>query len=102
MIQSAQRQVKVVGEQAAPLNVEMWVNGEPLKPEDLQGKVVLLDFWAVWCGPCVATFPHLREWHEKYAEKGLVMVGLTTYYGFRWDEAENKAVPSQETVAAGR
>jgi thiol-disulfide isomerase/thioredoxin len=52
--------------------------------EVLQADVpTLVDFWAVWCGPCIATFPHLREWHEKYADKGLVIVGVTKYYNFR-------------------
>lgn len=77
---------KLVGKDAAPLNVTTWVNGQPLSPDDLKGKVVLLDFWAVWCGPCIVTFPHLREWHEKYADKGLVIVGLTRSYPYRWDE----------------
>jgi len=42
--------------------------------------VVLLDFWPVWCGPCIATFPHLRKWEEEYRKDGLEVVGATTYY----------------------
>ena len=60
---------------------------------------MLLDFWAVWCGPCIATFPHLREWNEKYAGKGLVMIGLTDYYNFDWDEKAGKATHSRDKVA---
>lgn len=56
---------------------------------------VLLDFWAVWCGPCIAAFPHLREWQEKYADKGLVIVGLTNYYNFTWDDAAGRATRAQ-------
>jgi len=76
-----------VGKDAAPLVAKTWVNGTPVSDADLKGKVVLLDFWAIWCGPCIATFPHLREWNEKYGDKGLVMVGVTSYYDYKWDDA---------------
>ena len=89
-IERAKRLAALVGKDATPLEAEAWVNGTPLADADLKGKVVLLDFWAVWCGPCIATFPHLREWQEKYADKGLVIVGLTDYYNFTWDEAAGR------------
>jgi len=60
---------------------EFALNGKPVKLADLKGKVVLLDFWAVWCGPCIATFPHLRELDKEYKDKGLEIVGLTMYNG---------------------
>jgi thiol-disulfide isomerase/thioredoxin len=94
-IDRAKRLAALVGMDATPLEVEAWVNGTPLTEADLRGKVVLLDFWAVWCGPCIATFPHLREWHEKYADKGLVIIGLTNYYNFTWDDTAGRATRAQ-------
>lgn len=45
--------------------------------EKENGKVVLVDFWATFCGPCVKKFPHFVALHEKYAEKGLVCVSVS-------------------------
>ncbi|HIF30494.1 MAG TPA: redoxin domain-containing protein [Planctomycetes bacterium] len=95
---AARKHFELIGKRAFPLEVVSWVNGEPLADDDLRGKVVILDFWAVWCGPCIATFPHLREWHEKYAEKGLVIIGVTRYYNYGWD-AEAKRASRQNAIS---
>ena len=64
-------------------------------------KPVVVDFWAIWCGPCIATFPHLREWQENYSEKGLVIVGVTRYYGYEWnDETNRPSRPVKKPVVA--
>ena len=76
-IAGSKKRAELVGKPHFPIEGATWLNGTLIMPEDLRGKVVLLDFWAVWCGPCIATFPHLREWHEKYADKGLVIIGVT-------------------------
>ena len=98
MIEDELKLAKLIGADAPPLGIAEWANGEPLSDDDLKGKVILLDFWAVWCGPCIATFPHLREWDEKYADKGLVIIGLTRYYNMKWDDEKGRATRSTDDV----
>jgi thiol-disulfide isomerase/thioredoxin len=68
------------GKAAPEIKPDFALNGQMTNLEGLRGKVVLVDFWAVWCGPCRAVFPQLTKLHEDYKSKGLEVVGLTTYY----------------------
>jgi thiol-disulfide isomerase/thioredoxin len=55
-----------------------WLNSEPLTPDDLQGRVVLIDFGTYTCINWLRTLPHIRAWAERYREHGLVVVGIQT------------------------
>jgi thiol-disulfide isomerase/thioredoxin len=57
---------------------DKWINSDPLTIENLRGRVVLIDFWTFGCYNCVNTLPTLRRFHEQYASKGLVIVGVET------------------------
>lgn len=66
-------------------------NGKKISWKDLKGKVVVVDFWTQWCGPCKASVPHVKELIEKYKDKGLVVVGVHSDP----DTAKMKAVVSE-------
>ena len=52
------------------------LDGRPVSLSKYQGKVVILDFWASWCAPCVAELPVFQALQEKYGDKGFAMVGV--------------------------
>jgi len=58
--------------------IEQWHNSAPLTMQQLRGKVVLVDFWTYTCINCIRTLPHVGEWHRKYKDQGLVVVGVHT------------------------
>jgi thiol-disulfide isomerase/thioredoxin len=68
-------------ETAPELGVAHWIDERPTTLAELRGRVVLLDFWATWCAPCEFTMPRLKSLAEQFKDRGLVVVGLTEFYG---------------------
>ena len=60
----------------ALVGISEWINSNPLSEADLKGKVVLADFWTYSCINCIRTLPHLNEWHKKYKDNGLIILGV--------------------------
>ncbi|MCZ6614652.1 MAG: redoxin family protein [Chloroflexi bacterium] len=80
--------------------IVQWLNSDPLTLEELQGRVVLIDFWTYSCINCLRTLPFLRDWHAKYANQGLTIVGVhSPEFNFEKDEANVREALIREQVA---
>jgi cytochrome c biogenesis protein CcdA/thiol-disulfide isomerase/thioredoxin len=69
-------QLPVEGSLPSLAGATTWLNSPQLTPENLRGKVVLIDFWTYSCINCLRTLPYLRAWADKYRDQGLVVIGV--------------------------
>jgi len=65
-----------VGMKAPDILNETWLNGKPTSFAELEGKVVMVEFWTFGCYNCRNVEPHVRDWHKKYRDRGFVVIGV--------------------------
>ncbi len=65
------------GDVAAPAFSVKSLDGRPVRLSDYRNRPVIVDFWATWCGPCRASMPHLNALNQRYASKGLAVIGMS-------------------------
>jgi thiol-disulfide isomerase/thioredoxin len=94
---AAARRIEIVGTAAPPIEGIDYIDLESFKLEDQRGKVVLLDFFAHSCAPCVADLPKLDALEDRYRTKGLKVVVVASYRGYFG--AREKVTPAEELTA---
>ena len=92
-----------IGSKAPALDIEHWVQdggGKYKKVKEFEtGKVYVVEFWATWCGPCIASMPHLAEVQNKYGDKGVQLISISdedldTVTGFLDREVPSQFLPN--------
>ena len=79
-----------------------WKNGGPVRLADLRGKVVVLDFWGHWCGPCLRAMPALMALHDDFADRGLVVIAVHDKSVKSIAELDERIAPSRQRRWFGR
>jgi thiol-disulfide isomerase/thioredoxin len=77
--ESAKRTLRRLESVGKPIELEFTdaIKGKPVSLKNLQGKVIVIDFWATWCGPCVAEMPNLKALYAKYHDQGVEFLGVS-------------------------
>lgn len=87
----ALQQLKLINSIAPEIKAEDWLNSKELKLANLNGKAVIIDFWAPWCAPCRSVIPVLVKMYDQLKNKGLVIIGYTKLYGTYTDDIQRQA-----------
>jgi thiol-disulfide isomerase/thioredoxin len=88
-----------IGTLAPEIFAQEWVNADPVELSSLRGKVVLIKFWTFGCSNCTNVEPYVKSWHRKYADRGLVVIGVhTPEFDFERDRANVRRYVAEHDI----
>lgn len=90
-----------VGDSAPAISVEKFIKGSPVTGFE-KGRVYVMEFWATWCGPCIAQMPHLSEIQKEYKDKGVTVIGVNVWEDMRGEEYSDKTLPFVQKFVEGQ
>ncbi|MCZ6835346.1 MAG: TlpA disulfide reductase family protein [Planctomycetota bacterium] len=91
MLNGAFARRALMNQEAPPMEI-LWSSNSALVPtlENLRGKVIVLDYWAIWCAPCIAKFPEMRELQTRYGGFDVEIIGMTSPQGYHLDPEKGR------------
>nr|WP_303652470.1 TlpA disulfide reductase family protein [Paludisphaera mucosa] len=95
-------QRKLMGQPAPEIEARDLDTGEPVKLADFRGKVVVLDFWGYWCGPCIGSMPRLMEVHDRFKDRQVVVLAVHDQSVRTRDEYDRKLAGVKHNVWGDR
>jgi thiol-disulfide isomerase/thioredoxin len=93
---------KMVGRPAPEIDATDLDTGKPVRLADFRGRVVVLEFWGYWCGPCIGSMPHLMELHRKFAGRPLTILAIHDQSVRSRDEYERRIATPRQRFWGGR